>query len=204
MMARLWSRFGAFCAGLPVLLALAGGASGDGRVLSPPIRQVQLIVDSRVESPPVPNGGPFATRPRQGERLAFQVYVPEAVGLSAFGYVLEFDNTDHVFSDYFGVQSAQTWLVKLVRDNPSAPVRALLEARDMPTLVGSDAPGCAGLFVDRPGVSPNGLVATFTLLAKQDVPPDLPLNVTVSATVLSRTSPERLWCFRAKQAIRWL
>ena len=194
----------ALCLVLGTWLSLAGGASGEHGVLSPPIWHVQLLVDSRVETPPVPNGGPTAPLPRKGEQLAFQVFVPRVAGHSAFGYVLEFDNAGHVFTDHFEIQSAQTWLVRLVRDSAGAGFRALLEPRDMRTLVGSGAPGCSGLFVDRPGVPPNGLVATFTLMAKQDVPPDLPLSITVSATVLSRTAPVRLWCFRAQQAIRWL
>ena len=185
------------------LLIGQAAAEDSIRDLSPPIRKTTLLVDGQIETPAVYNGGPTASLPKQGDTVEFQVFVPEAAGRTAFGCVLEFDNVDHAFADNFQIKSASAWVLIFPQETPEEISRPVLVQRDMAPLSDTGCPGCCALFVDRPRVPPDGLVATFVLEAKRDIPSDLPLKLTVSATVISRTPPTRLWNMQAQQMIGW-
>tara|TARA_Y100001934_G_C11995823_1_gene605320 strand:+ start:210 stop:395 length:186 start_codon:yes stop_codon:yes gene_type:complete len=52
-------------------------------------------------------------------------------------------------------------------------------------------------------VSYTGLVAVVKLLAKQNIPPHLPLVLDVNVTVVSKTPPTGLFIMEARRRIGW-
>ncbi len=191
---------------LIVLIFLFGDAATAQRLggLSPPFGRVVVLVDTRSEDPPVYSGVTTASPPGQGETLEVQVFVPQAAGKMAFGYIFQFDDTHKVFTDNFKISAAKAWATIPVLDASGQTVEYILSQMDMPTLKDSSNPGRSISFVNPPAVPDNGVVATFVLEARQDVPRDVPLKFTVSVTVYSTTPPTRLWNMKAQQAIYWL
>ena len=188
-----------------VILARPSAATDSLHGLSPPFWRVDLLVDSRIETPPVPNGGPVSPLPAQGQTIEFQVFVPNAIGKRAFGYILEFEDTNRAFADNFEVVSAKTRVLLPAPYTPQGGIKpAVLVDRELQTLQGSKAPGRSVVFVNPPIVSPEGLIATFILLAKRNVTRNVALTIHISATVISTTSPTRLWNMRGSQTIRWM
>ena len=172
--------------------------------LSPPIRRVTVLADTRSEDPPVYSGITTAPPPNTGETVEIQVFVPQAAGKEAFGYILNFDDTNKGFTAYFTITSARAWTVVPVLDASGQAVKYVLSPTDMSILKGSTTPGRSILFVSPPIVPANGLIATFVLTAKQNLSPDLPLKFTVSVSVYSTTPPARLWNLKGQKTIHWL
>ena len=170
--------------------------------LSPPIGRFDLLVDGQVEDPPVYNGGAVLPRPASGGTVQFQIFVPSAARKQAFGYILEFDDTNRVFSDHFEIRSVTTWMP--VYDISRRVVEYLWGAKEVQAPLGSGGPGRSILFVDPPTMSSTGLVATVSLAAKQNIGYGLPLTVRVSVAVFSVTPPTRLWHIKGERAIHWM
>jgi hypothetical protein len=188
---------------LSILLFGSAVAAQELGGLAPPIRQVIMLVDTRSEDPPVYSGVATAPALAQGQTLDVQVFVPEAAGKMVFGYFLHFDDTDNVFADNFTILAAKAWATVPVLNASGQTVDFKLAQSDMPTLKDSSNPGRSITFANPPAVPSNGVVATFTLKARRDVPRDQFLRFTVSVCVYSTTPPSRLWNMVAQQTVGW-
>ncbi len=171
------------------------------RVLSPPISDSGIRIDSDVEEPPVYSGSIYVNRPSAGQRIAFQVFLPGVGSQESFGYELEFSNSAGFFEDHFTIISAITQFSIPVLDSDGVTISSTIVKRE---LSGAHATGRSELFLIPRRISPNGFIATVTLEAKQNVPPTFPLRLNASVTILSVTSPARLWNMVSHYDIRWL
>jgi hypothetical protein len=169
--------------------------------LSPPIHQVQVYADTRLENPPTYSGATYAALPGPGGSVEVQVFMPEVSGMLAYGYIVEFDDSGGSFTDNFTIAESYTWAEANIRD--TAGWRKVRRRIDMPAPVGSPGPGRSILFTSPPSVSASGLIATFVLNAVGVPDRNRPLRFTVSAAVFSTTPPSRIWHYNASQAIYW-
>ena len=187
------------------MLAFSSAETAEDRLdgLSPPIRKVKVLVDTRVEDPPVYSGATALPLPTQGETVELQVFLPDAAGRKAFGYILEFDNTGGRFTDNFTIKSARIWKVVPVLDSQGRPTGYAWSASDMNAPLNSDGPGRSALFAVPLTVPANGLIASLSLEARRNVDRAAPLRLNVSVAVFSITPPTRLWHLRAQQVIPW-
>ena len=181
------------------LHGVAGAEALDG--LSPPIHQIQVLADTRIEDPPVYSGATTAPLPGPGERIELQVFVPAAAGKEAYGYIVEFDDADGAFSEAFTISDAYTWAVAQILDQ--AGWRQIARRIDMPAPVGSAGPGRSILFANSPIVPASGLIATLILDVNGTVSRARPLRFTASAAVHATTPPTRIWHYKAQQTVFW-
>ena len=169
---------------------LAGG-------LSPPTLYTQVMVDTRLEDPPRYSGVGFAPRPTKGATLGFQIFLPQVAGNSAFSYLINFGPTEG-FSKYFMIQDAKTW-VRFTITSPDGQVNL---AESQVDLKGSSASSARSIhFVAPPNVHGSGHIATLSLQAIEDVPPDLRLKLEVNVATYATTPPSRLLQMKAQATI---
>ncbi len=171
--------------------------------LSPPIRPTSVLADLEIEDPPVYSGMQSAPAPATGEIIQIQIFVPEAAGKQAYGYIVEFEHADSTFQDYFQINKAEALTESIQLDPQGRILNQTLFRQDMPAPRGSRGPGRSTLFVARPTVPTNGLIATFTLEALKDVPTAIPLEFTVSTAIYATTSPARIWHLTGTGRIFW-
>lgn len=160
------------------------------------------MIDSNVEAPPRYNGTGTLPRPAEGNSIEFQIFMPDARGLEAYSFQLAFQDTGSIFSNHFDILSATTEarpLLPVPEDKRLPDFRAL--QLDSPR--GSAGPHRSTLLITPWHVSFSGLIGIVKLLAKKDIPPDLPLVLDVNIAVLSKTPPTRLFIMKARQKIRW-
>jgi hypothetical protein len=177
-------------------------AAQDLASASPTTKEFYLLIDAKVEDPPRYNGQGAIPRPAAGESTTFQIFMPNAAGLEAYAFQLAFQDTGQVFSNQFEILEARTEARPLlpVPDSRRLPDFQALEL-DSPR--GSDGPQRGALLFTPWHVSYSGLIGVVKLLAKKDIPYDLPLVLDVNITVVSKTPPTRLFIMRARQRIRW-
>lgn len=169
---------------------------------TPTTREFVLLIDSQVEDPPRYSGQGAIPRPAVGDEIEFQVFMPDAAGLEAYAFQLAFQDTGQIFSEHFDILEARTEarpLLPLPEDERLPDFRAL--RLDSPR--GSDGPLRGTLLLHPWHVSYSGLIGVVKLLAKKDIPYDLPLVLDVNITVVSKTPPTRLFIMRARQEIGW-
>jgi hypothetical protein len=169
---------------------------------TPTSKDFPLFIDSRVEDPPRYNGQGAIPRPSAGDSIEFQVFMPDAAGLEAYSFQLAFQDTGSSFSNHFDIMSARTEarpLLPVPEDQKLPDFRAL--HLDSPR--GSEGPRRSALLLTPWNVSYSGLIGVIKLLAKKDIPINLPLVLDVNITVLSKTPPTRLFIMKARQEIGW-
>ncbi len=189
---------------LASFLALVASAEAQElQGLSPPIHPTQVLADLQTEDPPVYNGMQSAPAPAPGETIQIQIFVPEAAGKQAYGYIVEFEHADSTFQDYFQIKKAEAWTESIQLDPQGRIVNQTLFRQDMRAPRGSQSPGRSTLFVARPTIPTSGLVATFTLEALKNAPTSLPLEFTVSTAIYATTSPARIWHLTGTGRIFW-
>ena len=169
---------------------------------TPTSKDFYILIDSNVEDPPRYNGRGAIPRPAEGDSIEFQVFMPDAAGLEAYSFQLAFQDTGAIFSDYFDILAASTEARPLlpVPDDQKLPEFRALQL-DSPR--GSDGPHRSALLITPWHVSYTGLIGVVKLLAKKDIPSDLPLVLDVNIAVLSKTPPTRLFIMKARQEIGW-
>ncbi|MCZ6631964.1 MAG: hypothetical protein O7G87_01035 [bacterium] len=144
-----------------------------------------------------------APLPRAGDTVDLQIFLPEAIGKQAFAYIVEFDNPDLLFSDHFQIQNAKTWVRLPVLDPATNRIQFIRRELPLQTPRGSRSTGRSILFLTAPIIPAGGLIAAFTLEALKDIPPNLPLRVTVTVTVMAPTGPVRFLKYQAVRTVRW-
>lgn len=191
-----------------VASALVVAAGGQARTqvtsdlgdLSPPVRRINLLVDTRGETPPVYNGMASAALPAPGEKLAIQLFMPQAAGREAFGYIIQFDDTGGRFSDHFTIELARGWTTVLVR-GPAGQEN--LQNLGLEAPLGPDGPSRFLLFPRPVRVSVTGLLATFQLTTLKAPLRNQPLQFGFTAAIHSTTPPARLWHYKIRQMVAW-
>lgn len=185
------------------LLFFAGATPAqDLASATPTTRDFLLFIDTNAEDPPIYNGLSAVPRPSLGDSVEFQIFMPDAAGLEAYAFQLAFQDTGRIFSEHFDILNAQTEarpLLPVPKDDELPEFRAL--HLDAPR--GSDGPLRGTLLLTPWHVSYSGLIGVVKLLAKKDIPYDLPLVLDVNITVVSKTPPTRLFVMRARQEIGW-
>ena len=184
------------------LICAVGATADEFAGLSPPVQRITMLVDTRSEDPPTYSGMARAPRPQAGAVLDLQVFAPDAAGMTAYAYIVQFDDTGSAFAAYFTVEAAGSWTARTLPDATGRPSEVLTRT-DMGIPSAGTSPGVSGLFPDRPSVPASGLIATITLRAVRDVPPDVPLTLKLSVAVYSITSPTRLWHMIATRTVPW-
>ena len=170
--------------------------------LSPPVQRITILVDTQSEDPPIYSGVGTTPRPQAGATLELQIFAPEAAGMPAYAYILQFDNTQNAFADHFTVESASAWAARSLPDAMGRP-SVVLTRTGMGIPTGGASPGISALFPDRPSVPASGAIATIVLKAVRDVPPGVSLTLKLSVAVYSVTPPTRLWHMIATQTVPW-
>lgn len=185
---------------LPICVEGIGAEEFGG--LSPPVQRITILVDTQSEDPPTYNGVTAAPLPQAGTTLELQIFAPDAAGGPAYAYTIQFDNALNAFTDHFAVQSAVSWTSDLL-PGPSGRPSEVLTGTPMRIPTGGGSPGVAALYPDRPSVPSIGLIATITLKAVRDVPPDVSLRLKSSIAIYSITPPTRLWHMIATHTVPW-
>ena len=191
--------------GLALLVSqflISSACAQDLSSASPTTKDFILLIDSNVEDPPRYNGQSAIPRPSLGDSIEFQIFMPDAAGLEAYSFQLAFQDTGSTFSDHFDILSARTEarpLLPVPEDQQLPDFRAL--HLDSPR--GSEGPQRSTMLLSPWHVSYSGLIGVVKLLAKKDIPYDLPLVLDVNITVVSKTPPTRLFIMRARQEIGW-
>lgn len=169
---------------------------------TPTSKDFPLFIDSNVEDPPRYNGQSAIPRPAAGDSIEFQIFMPDAAGLEAYAFQLAFQDTGALFTDHFDILNARTEarpLLPVPEDQKLPDFQAL--HLDSPR--GSSGPSRSTLLLAPWHVSYSGLIGVIKLLAKKDIPSDLPLVLDVNITVVSKTPPTRLFVMKARQEIGW-
>ena len=180
--------------------AVAAQTTSDVEGLSPPVRRITLLVDTKGENPPVYSGVSSAALPSTGEILEIQFFLPEAAGRQAFGYIIQFDDVDGRFSNHFTIEESKGWTTVLARD---ASGQENLKFLGLEAPLGAGGPSRHMTFARPVPVSVTGLLATFKLLTQQAPPRNEPLTFGFTAAIHSTTPPARLWHYRTRQSISW-
>lgn len=131
---------------------------------------MSLYLDTSVGEDPAVNDSVASTRlPALGDTVRFQLFVPGAGGTGTFGFNIKFDDTGSKFTDNF------TW------------VAGAAGARDFSgaALTGAAATERSALLIAQPSYPASGLVATITLVAKQDVAEGVTVSLDTAATTLA-------------------
>ena len=155
--------------------------------VSPPLTGVNLVVDTQVGGATTYGGRQGPSLPRAGDQLEVKLYLPEAAGLMAFGFLLDIIDESGRFTDNFLLKA------KEVSDGDALPAPFT-----------SIANGGSNLFVNAEAVPGNGLVATFILQAKRDQTRQVALRLRVTVALYSATPPTRLWQMQAEKPILWM
>jgi hypothetical protein len=169
---------------------------------TPTSKEFPLYIDSNVEDPPRYNGLSAISRPAKGDSIEFQIFMPDAAGLEAYAFQLAFQDTGATFTEHFDILEART------EARPLLPVPEDQKLPDFQTLHldsprGSSGPSRSALLLSPWHVSFSGLIGVIKLLAKKDIPSDLPLVLDVNISVVSKTPPTRLFVMKARQEIGW-
>jgi hypothetical protein len=183
---------------LPCLTSASDDLSG----AAPTSKDFPLYIDSNVEDPPRYNGQGAIPRPAEGDSIEFQIFMPDAAGLEAYAFQLAFQDTGALFTEHFDILEARTEarpLIPVPEDQKLPDFQAL--HLDSPR--GSSGPSRSTLLLTPWHVSFSGLIGVVKLLAKKDIPSDLPLVLNVNITVVSKTPPTRLFVMKARQEIGW-
>ncbi len=186
-----------------LVLMLAGTPPGFGQDLSgatPTTRVFPVFIDSRVEEPPVYSGIAPVPRPAADDSVRFQVFMPDAAALEAYGLTIYFEDQDSSFASFFEIVEIRSEVREILEDISQRPEP---QALSMISPEGSEGPLRAVLFMKPWRVSDTGLIAVIELRARQDIGPEVPLVLNATVTVVSRTPPTRLLIMQARQEIGW-
>ncbi len=187
---------------LLILLFLSPVHADDLSGAAPTSKDFPLFIDSNVEDPPRYNGQSPTPRPAAGDSIEFQIFMPDAAGLEAYAFQLAFQDTGALFTSHFNILEARTEarpLLPLPDDHRLPDFQAL----HLNSPRGSSGPSRSTLLLLPWHVSFSGLIGVVKLLAKKDIPSDLPLVLDVNITVVSKTPPTRLFVMKARKKISW-
>lgn len=183
-----------------ILTAAHSGYTQDLSGATPTTRVFPVFIDSRVEEPPVYSGIAPVPIPSMDDSVRFQVFMPDAAGLEAYGITIYFEDQDNTFASFFEIVEVRSEVREIIEDATEEPEPRALS---MTSPEGSAGPLRAVLFLKPWRVSNTGLIAVIELRARKDIGPDVPLVLNVSVTVVSRTPPTRLLIMQARQEIGW-
>ncbi len=144
-----------------------------------------VLLDALMEFPAINNGRSVASRPRIGENVSIQIFVPRSAGLILFDCSIELDNPDGALANTFRIVSIKDWLQRDLRPLSSKKSLVFYSAKLQP------AP-----------ILENGHVATVVLAPLQTVNNPEPLKITCFITVVS-TPPRRVWQMWGSQQLYW-
>jgi hypothetical protein len=126
----------------------------------------KMYLDTKVETPAVNDSVMTARLPVKDGTVEFQLFVPAAAGAKTYGYNLEFDNTGNVFTDNFTVTTATDLAGNDLNPNSDGTVEG-------------------ALLITGATIDSTGLIATFKLTAKQDVPDGTTIKFKAGTTTLA-------------------
>ena len=167
---------------------------------TPTTRVFPVFIDSRIEEPPVYSGIASVPRPAVDDSVRFQVFMPDAAGLEAYGLTVYFEDADSTFASFFEIVEMRSEVREIIEDSTEEPEPRALS---LTSPEGSEGPLRAVLFLKPWSVSNTGLIAVIELRAKKDITPEVPLVLNATVTVVSRTPPTRLLIMQARQEIGW-
>jgi len=143
-----------------VATALSFSAASAGSFVGLP-----MYLDASVESPAVNDSVTSMRTPAMGDTVKFDLFVPGAAGIQTFGFNIKFDDTGSMFTDNF------TWVSGV--DFTGAP------------LTGAAATERSALLISQPSYPASGLVASITLVAKQDIAATVKVMLDSTATTMA-------------------
>jgi len=125
-----------------------------------------MYLDASVgESPAVNDSVTSMRTPAMGDTVKFDLFVPGAAGTQTFGFNIKFDDTGSMFTDNF------TWVS--AADFAGSP------------LTGAAATERSALLISQPSYPASGLVASITLVAKQDIAETVTVRLDSAATTMA-------------------
>ena len=87
---------------------------------------MQIHLDTQIETPAVQNNKLIIPEQIAGDTIQFQLFVPMAAGKQTYGYEIELDLSDKIFSDHIGSISGTSFTGATLRQTPNRPVLSAL------------------------------------------------------------------------------